>query len=144
MLTMEREEVWNGLRPIHARLKDGLMGEILIVDDDPIVRHFVHRMLRIQGYSCREVEHGQEALNHLRTYRPSLIITDQQMPVMTGIQFLEILSDQLEAQPIPTILLAKDDEYGVSVRAKELGVHSVLSKPLDYRKIILAVSEALS
>lgn len=144
MLTMEREEVWNGLRPVHARHKDGLMGEILIVDDDPIVRHFVHRMLRIQGYSCREVEHGQEALNHLRTYRPSLIITDQQMPVMTGIQLLETLLGQLEGPPIPTILLAKDNECGVSDRAKELGVHTVLSKPLDYRKIILAVSAALS
>ncbi|GJL50765.1 MAG: hypothetical protein NPIRA01_19920 [Nitrospirales bacterium] len=144
MLTMEREEVWNGLWPVHVGRKDRCMGEILIVDDDPIVRHFVHRMLRIQGYMCTEVEHGQEAINHLQTHRPSLIIIDQQMPEMTGIQLLETLSGQLEGSSIPTILLAKDTEFGVSDRAKELGVHTVLSKPLDYRKIILAVSAALS
>ncbi|WP_447969121.1 response regulator [Nitrospira sp. M1] len=144
MFTMEREDIWNGIRPTHFVDKDGLMGEILIVDDDPIVRHFVHRMLRIQGYTCTEVEHGLEAMNLLRTHRPRLIITDQQMPVMTGIELLENLVYQREEPAIPTILLAKDDEYDVFGRAKELGVHAVLSKPLDYRKIIMAVSAALS
>ncbi|GJL53371.1 MAG: hypothetical protein NPIRA02_05030 [Nitrospirales bacterium] len=144
MVTMEREDIESGIPSTHLIHVDGLMGEILIVDDDPIVRHFVHRMLRIQGYTCTEVEHGLEAINHLRTHRPRLIITDQQMPVMTGIQLLENLSVHYEGTAIPTILLAKDGESGVSDRAKELGVRAVLSKPLDYRKIVSVVADVLS
>ena len=119
------------------------MNEILIVDDDPIVRNFLRRMLCIQGYFCTEAEHGQEAIEHLRTHRPCLIITDHQMPEMTGIQFIENISQQRDYSTIPVILLIRDDNHDLSERAKQLGVHTILDKPLDYRRISLAVESVL-
>ncbi len=119
------------------------MNEILIVDDDPIVRHFLRRMLCIQGYACIEVAHGQEAIEHLRTHRPCLIITDHQMPEMTGMQFIENISQERDCSTIPVILLTSDDNHDLSEQAKQLGVHTVLNKPLDYRRISLAVESVL-
>lgn len=122
----------------------GLMDDILIVDDDPIVRHFLRRMLCMQGYTCTEAAHGHDAIEHLRSHRPCLIITDYQMPEMTGMQFLECIAELLRDSVIPVILLIRNEDDDVSEQAKKLGVQTILRKPLDYRGISSAVEAVLS
>ncbi|MCA9471062.1 MAG: response regulator [Nitrospirales bacterium] len=122
-----------------------LMRRVVIVEDDPIVLHFLHRMLSIQGYDCLAFQQEQEALQCLRAHRPALIITGDPMPSMTIVQFLEHLYGHGDDAPIPVILLTnKDDRHDVSRdEAKRLGVQTFLAKPLDYRKISVAVETAL-
>ena len=120
------------------------MNEILIVDEDPIARHFLRRMLHIQGYTCAEVEHGKAAIEHLRYHQPRLIITANQMPTMTGFQFLEVVAEKLKAHMIPVILVANEDDTGIVEQAKQFGIHAVMSKPLYYQKLRLTVSALLS
>ena len=122
------------------------MGHIVIVDDDPIVRHFLHRMLSIQGYECLTFDQGQDALQHFLSHRPAVIIMDNHMSSMTGIQFLEQVSCSKEGETIPVILLTKnDDQQDVCTeKVRSLGVHVILTKPLDYRKISIAVESVIS
>ncbi len=120
------------------------MNEILIVDDDQIARKFLRRMLHIQGYTCAEVEHGEAAIEHLRYHQPRLIITANQLPVMSGLQLLETVSEILNAHSIPVILLAKKHEASVVEQSKQFGVKTVMSKPLNYQELRRTVTSVLS
>ena len=59
---------------------------ILIVDDLPENRRFLSRLLATVGYRPMEAQNGTEAINQLVRRRPDLIITDVEMPGMTGTQ----------------------------------------------------------
>ena len=144
MLTMEQNDIRNVTRYEPVNYEADLMNDILIIDDDPMVRHFLRRMLRIQGYTCTEVMHEQEAIDHLHAYRPRLIIADYKMLMMTERPLHQNVWDECNGTQIPVILMTRDDDNDDSEQAKRLGVDTVLCKPLDYRKLSMAVSSVLS
>lgn len=65
---------------------------ILIVDDDEDCRELFCAILENRGWFCLRAENGKSALKVIREARVALIITDFQMPVMDGCEFLELLS----------------------------------------------------
>ena len=77
------------------------MKHILIVDDYASGRHILRERLELQGYVCQEVEDGSKALEVLQIQHFDLIITDNQMPVMTGLEFLQHLAKRPEDQRPP-------------------------------------------
>jgi two-component system chemotaxis response regulator CheY len=69
--------------------------KILVVDDSRAMRMIVSRTLRQAGFDATvvEAENGQEALDKARAEKPDLILSDWNMPVMSGIEFLAALRD---------------------------------------------------
>jgi CheY-like chemotaxis protein len=78
----------------------------LVVDDSMLIRHTVCRFLQERGFSVESATNGQEALEILKQRCPDLIITDMQMPKMSGSELITALKAQPETSKIPIVIVA--------------------------------------
>jgi two-component system, chemotaxis family, chemotaxis protein CheY len=78
----------------------------LVVDDSMLIRHTVCRFLEDNGFEVESATDGVEALEMLAELRPSLIITDLQMPKMTGGELIAALQARPQTASIPVVILA--------------------------------------
>lgn len=84
------------------------MKTVLLVDDNSDVRELIGFALRSGGYGVREAENGKDALEQLETMPalPALLLLDVMMPVMNGIELLQIISDREDLSDVPVIVLS--------------------------------------
>lgn len=100
---------------------------VLIADDDPIIRLDLKQMLESLGYEVvGEAGDGQQAVELARELQPDVCIFDVKMPVMDGIEAVNIVTDENIA---PTILLTAYSDKELIDRAKNAGVFAYLVKP---------------
>ena len=114
---------------------------IAIVDDDPLVRRAVERVLRASGYMVAVFESGAQLLDSLRASRPACIVLDLHMPKVDGFEVLTILAK--EPTPIPVIVATADENPLIAVRVKRLGAVACLKKPVDAGMLLVEISAAL-
>lgn len=116
---------------------------VLIADDEIHIVHVVTIKLRNNGYEVITAENGEEAYELACAEIPDIIITDYQMPVMTGIELVEKLRSTEQTQHIPVIMLTARS-YAVSPEQRErLLIHDCLSKPFSPRELLGNVEDAL-
>ena len=116
---------------------------VLIADDEIHIVHVVTIKLRNNGYDVITAEDGSEAYDLACEERPDIIITDYQMPVMTGIELVEKLRTNEQTKEIPVIMLTARS-YAVSPEQRErLCIHNCLSKPFSPRELLGNVEDAL-
>jgi len=78
----------------------------LVVDDSMLIRHTVCRFLEAHGFAVESATNGQDALEVLKRIRPDVVITDMQMPKMSGAELITALKGQPETMDIPIVILA--------------------------------------
>ncbi len=78
----------------------------LVVDDSMLIRHTVCRFLEEHGFEVESACNGVEALQVLGSARPDIIITDMQMPQMSGGELITALKGKSETASIPIVILA--------------------------------------
>ena len=78
----------------------------LVVDDSMLIRHTVCRFLEERGFSVESATNGQEALEALKRRRPDIIITDMDMPKMTGSELITALKSHPDTAKIPVVIVA--------------------------------------
>ena len=76
---------------------------ILFVDDEPCMRELMAMILSEEGYEVSTASDGIDALAQLRSSVPDLIISDLQMPRMSGIEFLSVVRHRFPAVPVLAI-----------------------------------------
>jgi PAS domain S-box-containing protein len=108
---------WESLAGALATYVDGQYDRsVLVVDDDPELRHVIRRLLERDNWTVIEAENGAEAIDLLSTVRPAVILLDLLMPVMDGFEFIGEYARHEEWLSIPIIVhTAKDlssDEMG--------------------------------
>lgn len=117
---------------------------VLIIDDEPSIRHMMGMVLSDEGYQVLEASNGQEAINNLKMTDelPALIFLDLRMPVMDGIEFRkqQLLDERLKS--IPTVLLSADAH--IETIAKKLKVNAFLPKLTDLETILELVNRYLN
>jgi CheY-like chemotaxis protein len=106
---------------------------ILVAEDSEVTRTLVTGILSNLGYRIIQAEDGQQAWEMLQNYRVDLLMTDIQMPRMSGLELLESVRADPALEDIPVIMLstlgsAADKEY-----AMRLGADAYLVK-LDFRE----------
>lgn len=99
---------------------------ILIIDDEPIFLEMILRDLKQRGIRVCAARNGQEAMQHLETLSPDLIVLDLLMPVMDGYEFLTELRSRDSDTPV--VVLSNHDEPEDIERCRELGVADILLK----------------
>ncbi len=107
--------------------------QILVVDDDPVSRKILARLLASAGYECLECEDGTEALALVHAKQPSLLLLDFDMPGLNGTEVLENLrsdSDPAIAQ-IPAIMLTGHGSEESEVRCLQAGADDFVTKPVN-------------
>src|SRR5262245_49169134 len=106
-------------------------GTILLVDDDPIVRHAVRQRLEDEGLQAVVDANGSEALRYLNfNSPPSLILLDMMMPRLDGWQLMGMIRQQTDWSRVPVIVTTS---MGVASQewAESLGAVDLLKKPFD-------------
>ena len=113
-----------------------------MVDDHFGVRFFIHKALEESGYIVKAVASGPECLRLATSdNRPSLILLDQNMPVMTGLQVLTLLAQNDQAKHIPVIMISAESDIEIAARC--LGARNILSKPLELDILLKTVEVVL-
>jgi CheY-like chemotaxis protein len=103
---------------------------VLLADDSSTIRTIVKRCL-VKEFDCTvtEAENGIEALRALDDQRFSLVVLDVHMPVMDGLEALEMLRDSVHSA-VPVVMLTSDRDQDLFNRAVFLGITDYLTKPL--------------
>lgn len=115
---------------------------VLIADDDPIIRLDLKQMLENLEYSVvAEAGDGQQAVDLAREHQPDVCILDVKMPVMDGIEAVDIITAESIA---PTILLTAYSDRELVDRAKAAGVFAYLVKPFKPSDLPPAIEVARS
>jgi CheY-like chemotaxis protein len=85
--------------------------EVLIVEDDPVIRELMRRMLEDEGWSVTEAANGRQALDCVAAARPELILLDLMMPEMDGFQFVSELrsNTRVDRRDIPIVVVTAKD-----------------------------------
>jgi len=105
---------------------------VLLVDDDAVVRSALHHQLSVEGFEVTEAENGFVALEQLLNNIPDIVITDIEMPGLTGSQFVLLMRERPALKHVPVIFISVNiDMYRESLRHVPLGTTEYLSKPLD-------------
>ena len=79
---------------------------ILVVDDSATVREMVSFVLNEAGYGVISAVHGRDALNKLNTTTVDMVITDIDMPIMDGIEFIREMRKKPECRLTPVIIIS--------------------------------------
>lgn len=106
---------------------------ILIVEDDPEVRQLYKKVIdNIKiNYKVIEAGNGYEAMSHVFSEMPSLVITDHDMPLMDGIQLIEAIRKRDRRNKIPIIVISAKFDDDVKKNYKKFGVQHLVPKPFD-------------
>jgi two-component system chemotaxis response regulator CheY len=112
---------------------------ILLVDDDELHRSCLKEFLGRLGYVCVEAENGVMGLEVLRQESVSIIITDNNMPEMDGLTFIEHVKHDFPNELLPIFFMTAEVSNSVRLRAFKSGVYRVFQKPLDFQELCHAV-----
>lgn len=107
---------------------------VLVVDDSPVMRGFIQRVIRISGFdaaACLEAGDGEQALACLRNEPVDVILTDINMPVMDGEELMRQLAADERLRQIPALVVSTDATKIRVERMRELGAQGYLSKPFS-------------
>ena len=118
------------------------MAEILIVDDERVIRAGLAQLLSGAGFAVREARDGKSALAAVAERRPDMVLLDIMMPGMDGFEVCEKLlaSDR----DLPVIFLTAKDSESDQVRGLEVGADDFLSKTVGEEVLLARVRKALA
>jgi two-component system cell cycle sensor histidine kinase/response regulator CckA len=118
--------------------------EILVIEDDAIMREAVAEWLRAAGYRVRTAEDGNAGLASVSTATPALVVTDIHMPGANGALVIGKLKQH--HPEIPIIAISGLFQSGFGINADEviaLGAARALAKPFKRSELLSAVAELL-
>ena len=104
------------------------MCSVLIVEDTPIVREPLEKLLRYEGFDTVATSNGVEALEAMKIHTPDVILLDVAMPKMNGVEFLHQLRGDERWRDVPVIVLTAVMDSTQLRMARELSVREVLFK----------------
>ena len=113
---------------------------ILVVDDEPMVRNLLSRLLTMDGYQVVEVEDGQAAMDRVRKEPPDLVLLDVMLPARDG---LDILGDLRRTSNVPVILLTARGDEADRVIGLKLGADDYIVKPFSAAELSARIESVL-
>lgn len=109
---------------------------VIVSDDEPHIRAIVASKLRVAGYDVHEAGDGQEALNLARELTPDLVITDLQMPYMSGLELCVALREHAPTSGVPALLLTARGFLVTDDELSKTNIRGVRSKPFSVRDVL--------
>ena len=119
---------------------DGVLGKILIVDDDENICEVINMYLQSANYDTRVVHNGKAAEETFVEYKPDLVLLDIMLPNVDGIDVLKWIRRESE---IPIIMLTAKGETFDKVLALELGADDYVVKPFEPKELIARVKAVM-
>jgi len=114
---------------------------ILLVEDDASLRATLRTCLEMAGYTCIEAKDGHDARGRLENESPDLIVTDHQMPIVTGLELIRGLKSQKITEAIPIIFYSGQLTADLKTHALQAGATAVLEKPFPFQEFLDLVAQ---
>jgi CheY-like chemotaxis protein len=112
---------------------------VLLVEDDDALRHFLRQAISLAGYDVTEARAGFEALQQLDRQLPHIIVLDLMMPGLDGFTVRTELGSQLRTRHIPIVVIT-----AMTGDLRSLNVKRLLKKPVSPDEVVLAINDCLA
>jgi DNA-binding NtrC family response regulator len=106
---------------------------VLIVEDEPATRLGLTELVRTWGFTTESAADGEEALQRITTFRPSVIISDLVMPRMGGLELLRALKD--DGGDLTIVILTAQGTVETAVEAIREGAYDYITKPIEPQRL---------
>jgi len=116
---------------------------VLVVDDSSSVRNLVEFVLDADGYKIIQADDGQQAWNLLQRMKPNLVLTDCEMPNMSGMELLKHMREQERFNDVPVIMLTARRNEEDEVSGLKAGADDYIGKPVEPLKLQARVRKIL-
>ena len=113
---------------------------VLVVDDEPAIRRFLHTSLSGHGYQTFEAVDGQGALSAVMAHRPDLVVLDLGLPDMDGIEVTRRLREWTQ---VPIIIVTVQEQEAAKVAALDAGADDYVTKPFSMGELLARMRAAL-
>jgi DNA-binding response OmpR family regulator len=120
------------------------MGRVLVIEDDPAVRHILRVVLEQAGHEVIDADDGSRGLALAQRRSPGVIILDVMMPFMDGFAVLEALREDERTVSIPVLMLSAMQHEPVEEQCYRLGAKAYIRKPFDQGMLLGTIEELLS
>jgi len=117
--------------------------KVLIVDDEIHIVYVVAIKLRNNDYDVISAENGAEAFELACSEKPDIIVTDFQMPVMTGLELVEKIRQCEQTKDIPVIMLTARSFAIEDQQKEDLQISQCLSKPFSPKELLENIEDIL-
>lgn len=117
--------------------------KVLVVDDEIHIVHVVAIKLRNNGYEVITAANGAEAFELVCSDKPDIVVTDFQMPAMTGLELVKKIRQNQQTKDIPVILLTARN-FAVEDKEREgLQISDCLTKPFSPKELLRSIQDVL-
>ncbi|WP_372985681.1 response regulator [Marinobacter sp.] len=120
--------------------QESRLPRLLIIDDEPQIRHFLRISLKTEGYDLLEADSGKQGLSLCETEKPDLVILDLGLPDMDG---ADVLAALRMWSTVPVIVLSVRDREQEKVKALDLGANDYVTKPFGIEELLARVRSQL-
>ncbi len=111
-----------------------LTAKILVIDDDQKLRDEITEYFEDNGFSIVQAEDGEKGLELIKTERPILVITDLQMPGISGLDVLRTLTK--EYPELPVVVISEEGGLDDVIQALRIGAWDYLTKPISQMPVL--------
>jgi len=110
---------------------------IMVIEDEPEIRKIYHYAFSklLSNYEIIEAGNGYEAMSNVFNQLPSLVITDHDMPLMSGTQLIEAIRKKDKKNSVPIVVISAKLTPEISSVYQKLGVKYLLPKPIDMNEL---------
>ncbi|MHA3840691.1 response regulator [Sphingomonas aestuarii] len=113
-----------------------MVGKVLVVEDNELNLKLFSDLLRVHGFAVEPVRDGREAVTRARAFEPDLVITDIQLPHLSGTDLIRALRADAKLKPVPvmavTAYAGREDEE----RVRAAGANAYVTKPISLARFI--------
>ena len=117
---------------------------ILIVEDNALNLKLFSDLLRAHGYAVEGLSDGREVLERARALRPDLVITDIQLPHISGLELIERLKADPDLAPVPIMAVTAYAGRSDEERVRAAGAQAYVSKPISVARFVEEVRGLLA
>jgi putative two-component system response regulator len=117
---------------------------IMVVDDSRVILRIVEKGLAEAGFNVITAENGKKALDVLEAIKPDLILTDIEMPDVSGFELCEAIHMNHELSSVPIVAMSTKTDRGYMKRMLQNGASAYLCKPFNVDELVILVEKLLS
>jgi two-component system cell cycle response regulator DivK len=119
------------------------MARILVVEDNALNIKLFCDLLSAHGHDARPVTDSRLALEEARAFRPDLVITDIQLPYVSGLDLIRAIREEPGLADVPIMAVTAYAGHGDDERIRSAGAQAYVSKPISVARFVAEVSALL-
>jgi two-component system cell cycle response regulator DivK len=119
------------------------VAKILVVEDNALNIKLFCDLLTAHGHETQPVTDSREALDTAREFSPDLVITDIQLPYVSGLELIELIRDDAQLRRVPIMAVTAYAAQGDEERITAAGAQAYVSKPISVMRFAETVDELL-